>query len=76
MKLVMAVLASAVAMFLWEFVAHMFTPLGEAGIKYLPGGDAVPSSLQSSIGGAAGMYVFPTGGLTTESSREDKHKAM
>lgn len=76
MKLVLAALLAALAIFLWEFVAHMFTPLGEAGIGYLPDPDAVSSSLQSAIGGRAGMYMFPTGGLTADSSRAEKQQAM
>jgi len=76
MKLILAVLLGALAIFLWEFVAHMFTPLGEAGLGYLPKVEAVSSSLQSAIGGKAGMYIFPTGGLTADSSREEKQKAM
>jgi hypothetical protein len=76
MKLLLAVLLGALAIFLWEFVAHMFTPLGEAGINYMPKPDAVSSSMQSAIGGKAGMYMFPTGGVTGDASREDRHKAM
>jgi hypothetical protein len=76
MKILIAALLGALAIFLWEFVAHMFTPLGEAGLSYMPAPDAVSSSLQSAIGGKAGMYIFPTGGLTAESSRAEKQKAM
>ena len=76
MKLLLAALLGALAMFTWEFVAHMFTPLGEAGMDYLPKPEAVSSSLDSAIGTKPGMYMFPTGGLTAESSREEKHKAM
>jgi hypothetical protein len=76
MKLLLAVLLGALAIFLWEFVAHMCTPLGEAGMDYMPKPDAVSSSLQSAIGGKAGMYMFPTGGLTADSSEEEQHKAM
>jgi hypothetical protein len=54
----------------------MFTPLGEAGIRYMPKPDAVSSALQSAIGDKSGMYVFPTGGLTDQSSRDEKMKAM
>ena len=75
MRLILAALLAAVSIFLWEFVAHSFTPLGEAGIGYLPNSDAVSSSLQS-IGGQAGIYVFPTAGVTAESSRAEKQKAM
>src|SRR4051812_30284894 len=76
MKLILAAVLAAVAIFLWEFVAHTFLPLGEAGLGYLPDPDAVSSSLRSAIGDQAGMYMFPTGGLTAKSSREEKHKAM
>jgi hypothetical protein len=76
MKVLLAALLAALAMFLWEFAAHMFTPLGEAGLGYLPAGDTVTSSLKSGIGTKAGMYIFPTGGLTADSSREEKQKAM
>lgn len=75
MKLLLAALLGALAMFLWEFVAHMFTPLGEAGIRYLPKPDTVSSSLESAIGDKAGMFMFPTGGVTDNSSREEKSKA-
>ena len=76
MKLLFAALLGAVAIFLWEFVAHMLTPLGEAGLGYMPNPDAVSSSLQSAIGDQRGMYIFPTGGLTAKSSREEEQKAM
>lgn len=76
MKLILAALLAALAIFLWEFVAHMFTPLGEAGLSYLPSPDVVSSSMQSAIGAKAGIYIFPTGGLTAESSREEQHQAM
>ena len=76
MKLVLTALFAALAIFMWEFVAHMFTPLGEAGLGYLPNPDAVSSSLQSAIGDQAGMYMFPTAGLTAKSTREEKQKAM
>ena len=62
MKLFLAALLGALAMFAWEFVAHMFTPLGEAGIWFMPKTEAVSSSLTSAIGDKAGMYMFPTGG--------------
>ncbi|HEV3410182.1 MAG TPA: hypothetical protein VG095_07800, partial [Chthoniobacterales bacterium] len=72
MKLLLAALLGAVAMFVWEFVAHMFTPLGEAGIGYLPNESTVSTALASSIGHQRGLYIFPTGGLTKESSGQEK----
>lgn len=72
----LAAFLGALAMFLWAFVAHMFTPLGEAGINPLPGADAVSSALTSSIGDKTGMYMFPTGGLTPDSPRQEHAAAM
>jgi hypothetical protein len=76
MKLLLAALLGALAIFSWEFVAHMFTPLGEAGMDYLPQSDTVGASLNTAIGAKAGMYMFPTGGLTTASSKAEKQKGM
>ena len=76
MRLFLAAVLGALAMFTWEFVAHMFTPLGEAGISYLPAESAVSDALASSIGDQAGMYMFPTGGLTKDSTRAEKEKGM
>lgn len=71
-----AALLGAIAIFLWSFIAHMFTPLGQAGVTPLPGPDAVSGSLTSSIGDKPGMYMFPTGGLTAESTRQQHAEAM
>lgn len=76
MKILLAALLGAVAIFAWEFVAHMFTPLGEAGMGYLPNEDVVSTALTSAIGKEGGLYMFPTGGLTKESSNQEKKAAM
>ncbi len=54
----------------------MFTPLGMAGIDYLPKEDAISDALTSAIGTVPGMYMFPTGGLTKQSSSEEEEKGM
>jgi hypothetical protein len=72
-----AALLGAVAMFLWSFIAHMFTPLGHAGTSPMPGVDAVSSAMESALGEKDGMlYIFPTGGLTPESTRQQHAAAM
>jgi hypothetical protein len=76
MRLFLAAFLGGVAIFVWLFIAHMFTPLGEAGLSYLPKEAAVSEALTSSIGAEPGMYMFPTGGLTKESSRSEKAKGM
>lgn len=76
MRPLLAALLGAVAIFVWFAVAHMFTPLGMAGIDYLPKEAAVSDALASSIGTVPGMYMFPTGGLTKQSSGEEEEKGM
>ena len=76
MRLLLAALVGAMAMFGWEFAAHMFTPLGEAGVSYLPNESTVSPALTSSIGDRPGLYMFPTGGLTKESTGQEKQQAM
>jgi len=65
MRTLLAGVVGAIAMFLWSFVAHMALPLGEAGIKQISEANepAVLNAMQSGIGNAPGMYLFPgTGG--------------
>jgi hypothetical protein len=76
MRTLLAALLGAIAIFVWLAVTHMFTPLGDAGLSYLPKEDNVSAALSSSIGAEPGMYMFPTGGLTKESSRAEKEKGM
>jgi hypothetical protein len=76
MRPLLAAFLAAVAIFVWLLIAHMFTPLGMAGMDYLPKEDAVSDALASSIGTAPGMYMFPTGGLTKESSAAEEQKGM
>ena len=72
----LAALLGAVAMFLCAFIFHMFTPLGEAGIDPMSGAETAMGAMQSSLGEKAGMYMFPTGGLTPDSPREAHAAAM
>ena len=76
MRIVLAALLGAVAMFMWEFVAHAFTPLGTMGMGYLPKEDTISSALESAIGKERGLYMFPTGGLTKQSTAEEEEKGM
>ncbi len=72
----LAAFLGAVAIFLWGFVAHTFTPLGNAGMTPLPGVADLSRSLTSAIGDKTGMYFFPTGGLTPDSSNAAHGAAM
>jgi hypothetical protein len=55
MKILLAGILGAVAMFIWTSIAHMFLPLGEAGIAEIPNESAVLSAMQSNIGNQTGL---------------------
>lgn len=58
-RLILAGLAGALAMFVWTSIAHMMTPLGEAGIS-MPPDDRVAMAMKESLGSRGGFYLFPT----------------
>ncbi|MFN2508916.1 MAG: hypothetical protein ABR589_09105, partial [Chthoniobacterales bacterium] len=76
MRIFLAGLLGALAMFLWSFIAHMFLPLGEAGIDEIPNEPAVLSAMQSSLAAKEGLYLFPGTGLPPDASREQHAAAM
>ncbi|HEX3810567.1 MAG TPA: hypothetical protein VHW02_12815 [Rhizomicrobium sp.] len=59
MRLLLAALAGAIAMFVWTSIAHIATPLGYTGFSQIPNEAAVLSAAQSAIGGEPGLYFFP-----------------
>lgn len=76
MKILLAAILGAVAMFVWTAIAHMALPLGEAGIAEIANESAVLSSMQSNIGDQTGLYVFPGLGVGKNTSRQEKNEAM
>jgi len=76
MKIVLAGASGGIAMFIWTSIAHMFLPLGEAGISEIPNESAVLSAMQSSIGERTGLYIFPGPGVGKNATRQEKHEAM
>ena len=59
MKILLAGILGEIVMFVWTSIAHMFLPLGEAGISEIPNESAVLSAMQSNIGEQTGLYIFP-----------------
>ena len=76
MKILLAAILGAIAMFIWTAIAHMALPLREAGIGEIPNESAVLSAMQSNIGGQTGLYVFPGLGVGKNASRQEKNEAM
>jgi hypothetical protein len=59
MRILLAGLAGAVAMFVWTAIAHMATPLGAVGFSQMPNEQAVLHTMNDSIGAKPGLYFFP-----------------
>lgn len=57
-RIVLAAVVAGIALFVWESVAHMATPLGTAGFRELPNEAAVAQGLKTAIGGG-GLFYFP-----------------
>jgi hypothetical protein len=76
MKILLAGILGAIAMFIWTAIAHMALPLGEAGIAEIPNESAVLSAMQSNIGDQTGLYIFPGPGVGKNATRREKEEAM
>jgi hypothetical protein len=76
MKILLAGILGGIAMFIWTSIAHMFLPLGEAGISEIPNESAVLGAMQSNIGDQTGLYIFPGPGVGKNATRQEKNEAM
>jgi hypothetical protein len=76
MKILLAGILGAIAMFIWTAIAHMALPLGEAGIGEISNESAVLSAMQSNIGDQTGLYIFPGMGVGKNPTRQEKSEAM
>jgi hypothetical protein len=76
MKIVLAGVLGGIVMFIWTSIAHMFLPLGEAGIGEIPNESAILGAMQSNIGDQTGLYIFPGPGVGKNATRQEKTEAM
>ena len=58
LRIAIAGLLGAIAMFVWSSVAHIATPLATAGISQIPGEATVLPAMESGIS-QDGLYLFP-----------------
>lgn len=75
-RVLLAGLLGGLAMYIWTAIAHLITPLGEAGIKEIPNEAAVLSAMRSSLGESSGLYLFPGMGLGPDATSQQKQAAM
>ena len=76
MKILLAGIFGGIAMFIWTSIAHLFLPLGEAGISEIPNESAVLSAMQSNIGDQTGLYIFPGMGVGKNATSQERNEAM
>jgi hypothetical protein len=59
-RILLAALAGAVAMFFWSFIAHMATPLATVGFSKMTNEQAVLQGMTAdNVGTKTGLYIFP-----------------
>jgi hypothetical protein len=76
MRVLVAGLLGAVAMFIWTSIAHVATPLGQAGFQQIPGEAAVLNAMQTAIGDRSGLYFFPWVDMNAPDAMEKAAAAM
>jgi hypothetical protein len=74
-RILTAGLLAGLALFVWEFIAHEFLPLGEAGFQALPNEAATLALMKGAIP-QAGLYLFPAPEVTPGMTTAQKHDAM
>jgi hypothetical protein len=75
-RVFLAGVLGGIAMFIWTSIAHMFLPLGEAGIREIPNEAAVLDTMRANIGENRGLYIFPGSGLGRNATRQEKNETM
>jgi hypothetical protein len=75
-RVLLAGVLGGIAMFVWAAIAHMALPLGTTGIKEIPNEQGVLAGMQTQLGEASGLYLFPGMGLGPNPTRQEQNAAM
>ena len=75
-RIILAGVLGAVAMFIWTAIAHMATPLADAGIDEIPNEETVLAAMQTGLGAKGGLYMFPGMGLGPDATHAQQSAAM
>ncbi|HUJ04012.1 MAG TPA: hypothetical protein VLW75_10265 [Rhizomicrobium sp.] len=59
MRILIAGILGAIAMFVWTSIAHVATPLGHIGFSQIPNEVPVVEAMERAIGDHDGLYFFP-----------------
>src|SRR5664279_2890042 len=75
-RIILAGVLGAIAMFIWTSIAHMFLPLGHAGVRELPNESAVLAALETNLGDKSSLYLFSGLGVGDNPTREQMNVGM
>ena len=75
-RIFLAGLLGAMAMFAWTAIAHMATPLGEAGVQNTMKDEELLSALKSNVKDKDGFYMYPSMGLPPDATHAQQSEAM
>jgi hypothetical protein len=75
-RIFLAGVLGGIAMFIWTSIAHMFLPLGHAGVREIPNEAVVLAAMQTNIGDQTGLYLFPGFGLGDSPTQEARNEVM
>ena len=64
-KIIIGGVLAALAMFIWNSIAHMLLPIGELGVKSITNEDAVIAAMKANIT-EDGFYFIPGEGMAEE----------
>lgn len=74
-RILLAGLLGGLAVFLWEGLAHMVLPLGQAGFRSLPDEPGLSRILKQQVQDA-GLYIFPAPEFRPGMSAIDRQKSI
>jgi hypothetical protein len=74
-RILIAGLLAGLVLFVWEFAAHEFLPLGEAGFQPLPNEAATLAVMRDAIR-QPGLYLFPAPEFQPDMTTAQKQEAM
>ncbi len=76
MRIILAGVLGAIAMFVWTAIAHMATPLAYTGISEMKSERLVLDAFKQGIGGTDGLYFFPWTNPKDPNAMEKSYEMM
>lgn len=76
MRIFVAAIVGAIAMFAWTSIAHMVLPFGATGVQQIPNEAPVLGAMNDALGVQHGLYIYPSMGVPSNASMKEMRAAM